>query len=1365
MATTLSLITPSFNQAQFIGQMLDSVAKQSTAPFEHIIYDGKSTDGSLEIIQSYAEQHKHVRLEVGKDSGQTNAINLGFQTAKGDILTWLNTDDHYVDDDILGDVIEFFEKNPDIDILYGRGEFVSDKGEVLREAYINRDDQDLKNRFITSLGILQPALFMRKSVFTDAGPLDESMDFSFDYEYWVRALFVGKKFKFWDRNVCHATIHSDAKTIRARKTSLRDCVTICKRYYGFAPIEWVDRITNHDLTGADGILEYEVNQTDEFLSHRDRLFRDLNDSKKCIEKAFSSAHLPQSKATMDHIKSLWNIESKQVILTTFDRHYFDQGLTMIAGVQKYHDSNIPIFVYNLGLLPEQEDLLSSLTNVFVLDYPHDDFDFFPEYFSPKVYGYKCLAMWHIQHILDTDSLALWIDAGVCPLQSLEPCFERIADDGVFFINHDDKTVPFLLNVACTSEECSRLMDATKDELIGDHLRSCLMGYRVNGPFQRLFDEAFSYSLSPDACTGIKHPKPPIYRTLDHRKRNERVRAIKNQGYRDQLTLEELREIFPYYGHRQDQSVLSILASRYKAPLSSATQYCLSCDESSEASVKNWESGAAAQDIRKRNTIPELYTNCDSITMQHRGVYQDHIGLKFEGINPDRPAIILGNGPSLRGFEFSNLNPFHVFGMNAAYRYWDEINWYPDYYSCLDTVVGLSHAEEIGRLIETSDETGIKLFLLRDNLVQSLGDCRHKEKVINFDQLRENIGTLQVDPITTGSHTAAWAAVLGYRFIYLLGVDCNYQEVVAGAAKKGGYELEIVEDSDNPNYFFDGYQRKGDAYNLPNPFKDLHLRSWRAVAETLVDSEATIRNANLESKVDCFDFCLFECISATENIDSIDPFFVLNSEKMPIQPAKLEGQLAFEDPIYGDDITIGVPSVANAANAKLDEFRLAWNLIGEKMKDGVLFDVGAHMGGGPLSSFVRHKWDVYAFEPDPKNRKALLANLGHHDNIVILDEAVSDSIATDIDFFSSDVSTGISGLTAFHDSHEKSTTVSTTTLDAAMERFKLDRIDCLKIDVEGHEMSVLRGLDFNKTKPKIIVAEFEDSKTTHHGYDSHDLAKFFVERGYHVYVSEWHPIEQYGGNHSWRSLKSYPCEIPSTSWGNFIAVLNRASEKEISDQLKRAVQFKSPKPDSLMPTQQIKDAKKNVGSANNSTTDSQQNTTSVSSDDTAYAAIAKRIKARSPLMFRLLQFPAFCLKQLRRRPWLGLIMMAALLSPLTLDFTGLIDLNGLLLWGLTGATGVILLLAMLIAYIVSRLLRRSLERQIELENQVKSLRQNHDTRLINIRADLENNVARMEKKFEQRLADIDEAANHVSLTIKEIQANPEKLTQASKSEKQ
>lgn len=214
------------------------------------------------------------------------------------------------------------------------------------------------------------------------------------------------------------------------------------------------------------------------------------------------------------------------------------------------------------------------------------------------------------------------------------------------------------------------------------------------------------------------------------------------------------------------------------------------------------------------------------------------------------AFLLGNGPSLKDVSLPDLSNFITIGMNAAYRYWREIDWYPSHYACLDTVVGLSHKEEIAALIE---EGRIGSFLLRDNLIEAIGEIGTSAKVINFDALRARKPLLDPKTVTTGSHAALWAASLGCDQIIMLGIDGNYQELVEGAERGDGIELEIVEEGDNPNYFFDGYQQKGDRYNVPNPRPGLHVEAWGMAGLKLASTDVQVFNANARSEVRYFPF--------------------------------------------------------------------------------------------------------------------------------------------------------------------------------------------------------------------------------------------------------------------------------------------------------------------------------------------------------------------------------------------------------------------------------------------------------------------------------------------------------------------------------
>lgn len=216
-------------------------------------------------------------------------------------------------------------------------------------------------------------------------------------------------------------------------------------------------------------------------------------------------------------------------------------------------------------------------------------------------------------------------------------------------------------------------------------------------------------------------------------------------------------------------------------------------------------------------------------------------------------FLLGNGPSLAEIDLKALSAFPTLGMNAAYRFWRRIGWRPRYYACLDTVVGLSHREAIAELIAETGEKAIRRFILRENLVHALGDAARTDRVVNFDALRAFRPMLRPNPITTGSHAALWAASEGYRKIVLLGIDGNYVERVEGAKARDGIELEIVEEKENPNYFFEGYQQKGDRFNIPNPRPGLHVEAWEIAAAALRRENIAVVNGNPQSAVRFFPF--------------------------------------------------------------------------------------------------------------------------------------------------------------------------------------------------------------------------------------------------------------------------------------------------------------------------------------------------------------------------------------------------------------------------------------------------------------------------------------------------------------------------------
>lgn len=220
-------------------------------------------------------------------------------------------------------------------------------------------------------------------------------------------------------------------------------------------------------------------------------------------------------------------------------------------------------------------------------------------------------------------------------------------------------------------------------------------------------------------------------------------------------------------------------------------------------------------------------------------------------------------------------------------------------------------------------------------------------------------------------------------------------------------------------------------------------------------------------------------------------------------------------------------------AQFDECGFVFEILAARDCSGAMIDVGAHHGGS-LAPFAKAGWRVWAFEPDPNNCKVLQRKFGRNRLVRISPNAVGAREQKNVALFNSTVSSGITTLAPFHESHTKCATVDVVTVDQVVEAESIEAVEFLKIDVEGFEMDVLKGLDLERIRPRAIMAEFEDAKTRKRGYTVQDLIGRLAQAGYVIYVSEWHPIERYGVQHSWRRLRKHPCEIPPDAWGNLIA---------------------------------------------------------------------------------------------------------------------------------------------------------------------------------------------------------------------------------------
>ncbi|WAL58970.1 FkbM family methyltransferase [Thermocoleostomius sinensis] len=244
---------------------------------------------------------------------------------------------------------------------------------------------------------------------------------------------------------------------------------------------------------------------------------------------------------------------------------------------------------------------------------------------------------------------------------------------------------------------------------------------------------------------------------------------------------------------------------------------------------------------------------------------------------------------------------------------------------------------------------------------------------------------------------------------------------------------------------------------------------------------------------------------------------------------------------------------------LDETQLVAELLSHLPEHSIMLDVGAHHGSA-LLSFVEKGWRVFAYEPDPDNRQVLERRMNSYTNLTIDRRAVSDRAGETVSFYASPESTGISTLSPFQDSHQQKCQVITTTVAEICAEHQLHQIDFLKIDTEGHDLMVLKGVPWDKIHPAVIECEFEDHKTVPLGYTVEDLAQYLVDRGYTVLVSEWHPIVRYGIQHDWHRLMLYPCQLATPhAWGNLLAFKHTPDLEQVVALTQKLIKTKSEKP--------------------------------------------------------------------------------------------------------------------------------------------------------------------------------------------------------------
>lgn len=257
----ISIVTPSYQHAQYIERTLDSVLNQEYPALEYIVIDGGSSDGTLDILRSYERRCAQCFQWISEpDRGQADAINKGFARATGDIMGWLNSDDCYAPG-ALRAVNDFFQAHPEAMFVYGDALGIDQADQHYgvrlhtgkRAQYPESDAEVLIKRYDF---LVQPACFWRASLWHSLGALDTELRYTMDYEYWMRAA-ARFPMHYLPVTLAHERLYGQAKTGSGGLPRIHEIEAVARRHGGSGlPRHYLAESAAYSLLEAGGQLRH-----------------------------------------------------------------------------------------------------------------------------------------------------------------------------------------------------------------------------------------------------------------------------------------------------------------------------------------------------------------------------------------------------------------------------------------------------------------------------------------------------------------------------------------------------------------------------------------------------------------------------------------------------------------------------------------------------------------------------------------------------------------------------------------------------------------------------------------------------------------------------------------------------------------------------------------------------------------------------------------------------------------------------------------------------------------------------------------------------------------------------------------------------
>ncbi|MDG2255720.1 MAG: glycosyltransferase family 2 protein [Opitutaceae bacterium] len=232
---TISIVVPSYQQGPYIKHCVESILAQNEVQVEVFVFDSKSSDETREVLREFGSRVKTVLEE---DLGQGHAVNKGLKQCKGDIIGFLNSDDVLLPG-ALNAVVDFWRENPSTDLLYGKATYIDEKGDVIAD--YRTKDWDWE-RFQGECFICQPAAFWSRRIMNNIGFLDQRLNCSIDYDYWLRIVQASGVVGQIDEYLACSRDYPETKTRSLRGSIFIENFQISLRRLGYVHRSWISQV-------------------------------------------------------------------------------------------------------------------------------------------------------------------------------------------------------------------------------------------------------------------------------------------------------------------------------------------------------------------------------------------------------------------------------------------------------------------------------------------------------------------------------------------------------------------------------------------------------------------------------------------------------------------------------------------------------------------------------------------------------------------------------------------------------------------------------------------------------------------------------------------------------------------------------------------------------------------------------------------------------------------------------------------------------------------------------------------------------------------------------------------------------------------